>query len=586
MIRRQNLLLIALGTLLMVVYAGLLKLSFSFEPASIPKDRPIVMMLSAFGVAFVCYFAACFVALRTERKNEKELGRKRQRIGSGMMIVLIFGVAFRAIMIFSTPIQEVDIYRYIWDGKVSNAGVDPYLYPPMSVVAALNEPQLPQAAFPDSLEGLQSIDEIDALKTLVRKEKGTKEVLELVHYPQFTTPYPPVSQFVFATAIKLAKPDASKKSLVFATKLAIALFDLGTALLVAGILYQVGLPTTWSIAYCWCPLLIKEFSNSGHLDSIAVFFCTAGVFATVAGINAARNELPENNVLGRRYFPTLWFLIASVSLAFAVGSKLYPVVVFPLWALACFRAVGFRSFLSMALFVLVSFTVTWPMLKHTGPVKNNYQEWMPVAFRSTFPAAETFDRDGHDRNGGIEAFLESWEMNDLLFMCVVENLKLEHETHLTPWFVIVDNRTRRSVRAWFENFATKPLTAFVVARAITVGIFGLLVLWTLYGFLKLPTSKQFLNLTFLTIAWFWFLSPTQNPWYWAWAMPFVIFANSRVWMLVAATTMLYYYRFYVSYHGPTRSEYVFFDHYFPWFEFTPILVFLVCEWCFRRFKIQ
>ena len=31
---------------------------------------------------------------------------------------------------------------------------------------------------------------------------------------------------------------------------------------------------------------------------------------------------------------------------------------------------------------------------------------------------------------------------------------------------------------------------------------------------------------FLVLAWFWLLSPTQNPWYWTWALPLVMRSSS------------------------------------------------------------
>ena len=45
---------------------------------------------------------------------------------------LIFGVAIllRMLLLFTEPLLSSDIYRYVWDGKVQAAGVNPYLYPP------------------------------------------------------------------------------------------------------------------------------------------------------------------------------------------------------------------------------------------------------------------------------------------------------------------------------------------------------------------------------------------------------------------------------------------------------------------------
>src|SRR3972149_3066590 len=57
----------------------------------------------------------------------------RKRIphdSEGLLVILIFAVAFRLTLLFSGPVFSFDLYRYIWDGKVAASGVNPYLYPP------------------------------------------------------------------------------------------------------------------------------------------------------------------------------------------------------------------------------------------------------------------------------------------------------------------------------------------------------------------------------------------------------------------------------------------------------------------------
>ena len=44
--------------------------------------------------------------------------------------ILVAGIAFQVTAITAPPAHSSDMYRYMWDGQVQAASVDPYLYPP------------------------------------------------------------------------------------------------------------------------------------------------------------------------------------------------------------------------------------------------------------------------------------------------------------------------------------------------------------------------------------------------------------------------------------------------------------------------
>lgn len=76
-----------------------------------------------------------------------------------------------------------------------------------------------------------------------------------------------------------------------------------------------------------------------------------------------------------------------------------------------------------------------------------------------------------------------------------------------------------------------------MARIITTFAFAILVVVMCLRTWRDP--ERFLEIAFLTIAWFWLLSPTQNPWYWTWALPLVAFARSRVWFFIYGCVLVY-----------------------------------------------
>ena len=64
---------------------------------------------------------------------------------------------------------------------------------------------------------------------------------------------------------------------VLVFKLLIVGFDLGAVWLLAGICRRLGTGDFPLVAYAWCPLVIKEFAGSGHLDAVLVFLVMAAV---------------------------------------------------------------------------------------------------------------------------------------------------------------------------------------------------------------------------------------------------------------------------------------------------------------------
>ena len=148
----------------------------------------------------------------------------------------------------------------------------------------------------------------------------------------------------------------------------------------------------------------------------------------------------------------------------------------------------------------------------------------------------------------MKAFLSRWMMNDLIFLNLIENLTPDdlRGGEAKPWFVLVPD----SWRATFNQVTAEALqlppdrVPFWLARGTTALIFLLLAfIWARKASLANDVNR-WLELIFLTLAWFWLLLPTLNPWYWLWAMPLVCFARNRVWLWMSGLLMIYYLRFY------------------------------------------
>jgi hypothetical protein len=513
----------------------------SFPYEKLP-GRPIVSVVVLSWIASAIALLAVFVGLKVSRT---------QRWMSAS--VFLFAVAFRVILVFSNPILEVDFYRYLWDGIAANQGVSPYSFSPDEI-----------------LNSSASKPELVKLQRFNAQHPSAKTILSRVHYEKYTTLYPPVSQIAFRTTTALIPDNASVNTHIVSIKLMLVLFDVGVIVCLAWLIAVLGRHPGWLIAYAWNPLVLKEIANGGHLDSIAIFFFTAGVAALLwiakrleTREREVRGEANEKNVPG-------WVSVMSGGLiGLGIGAKLFPVVIVP--ALGGYLLAR-KEFAHAAGFcfscLIVSFLVLWPMFDQQ---RNSAQ----TSAESGSPTVAT--------NDGLAVFVTQWRMNDAIFSFVYQNVEYDWGGKDPAWYVFIPNETRiewckRLVQVKWAN--GNP--AYFVSRIATVSLFASFYLWVLMRIRNTESAGDLAGLLFLIMGVFFFLQPTQNPWYWLWAMPLVCFAKNRGWLFVSMALFVYYLRFWFA---DTDQEYSFlsanyvgvdfFDHCIVWLEFLAVVFVLM-----------
>lgn len=537
------------------IYGALLWLGPRYALEVPVADRPILLVLALYAVAFVMYFTALRAAVRSPSTSR--------------LVGWIVGtsIVLRALLLPTPPFQEIDIYRYLWDGAAVAAGIDPYATPPQAVV--------------DKLAGsLEDAPSLVQLTHIVEEQPALGEILRAIHYSELPSPYPPVSQVVFAAAAATTLDSCPAFARLVRLKGWLTCFDIATLLVVVALLRRLQMPLGWAIAYGWCPLVLKEVAGSGHLDAIATFFATAAVALGVFAVTSRGGQRTA--------------LAASMLLGLGVGAKLYPIVLAPWLAAGLLARCGWRvTAAGAAVFLLTCGTTLWPMLGPAGrttstpseaPAKaiiartNSDAESLPTP-PSTIAADEPASK-----TDGISAFLTEWEMNDLVFMVVYENLRWRGETpaELTPWFDITP-------KEWSMPFRNRDARAFLLTRGLTGALFGVVAVGLAWQSTRrmdgtCKAANAWVRAAFLTLAWFWLLAPTQNPWYWCWALPLLPWAGSRAWFVMSAMVMAYYLRFWLetAYPAPGVAGTPYTGEYFfyfvvPWIEFGPVLAWLAIE---------
>lgn len=570
--RLRAILLTMLASLSATGYAILLWLSKDFSIDTPADEKPTVWMLAVFGCLFVAYWLATWLAVRITPSRWLTTG------------IIAASCLFRGVLLPSTPILEIDIYRYVWDGAVMTEGVSPYRYAPQQVLDAVNA------------GGAITDDTLQRLVELQASSGSLNKSLNRIHFEHFPSPYPMVSQAVFALSAMITPDSATIQARLVTMKALLVAFDLATLTVVMLLLREVGLHVGWSIAYGWCPLVMKEFANGGHLDSIAIFFTTLSIWLLVRTTKLTSGKMPKP-------------ILPAAVLALAIGAKLYPVVLMPLFAAVWLRRISWQTAgVGIATTALVSAVLLYPLLgvDHSESAKNMLQAGEQAEVDPGQLSEPTLEGPKPvDPDAGIKAFLSQWEMNDLIFMLVLENLSPQSEVlpERQPWFVVSsDEWATRAVTGWAQltrqidqkpavDQAAVTLTpaefkqaSFSLARAITGVAFGLLACWLAWRAAGSENPHDWCRAAMLTLAWFWLTCPTQNPWYWCWVVPLLPFARYRAWYVVAALTMLYYLRFWLMAHfdkstvlGTPYNGAYFFYFVIAWIEFLPVFIALAWE---------
>ncbi len=260
-INKPNRLLLLCGTAVFLLLGAIAKISPELSSGAFERDLIPVFISLLVGAS-----AVYFVAVGSFRKNR----------ACSLLLIILFGLGFRFLFFFSTPILEDDYHRYFWDGAVVASGMNPYGHSPEAVA-----------------EGGGS-EKLKELKHLYG------DTLEKVNHPHVKTIYPPVAQFFFAVSYKI-----SPMSLT-AWRVMLIVFDVVTLVLLLASLQKLGLSLQNSLIYWWNPLLVQQIFNSLHMDILALPFVLGAILLFLHGSKG------------------LWALVLS----FAVGVKLWPALLF------------------------------------------------------------------------------------------------------------------------------------------------------------------------------------------------------------------------------------------------------------------
>lgn len=190
--------------------------------------------------------------------------------------LLMAGILFRILLIFSVPNLSDDVYRFIWDGRLAANAINPFSHLPTEIM------KMP------AVTGI------------------TNELFLHLNSPNYYTVYPPVLQGIFWLAGKLF-PVNIFSAIVF-LKCLIVLVEAGNIFLLIRLLKQLSLPKQLCLLYVLNPLVIAELTGNVHFEGVMIFFV----------------------LLALLFIITNRWQLSAICLGLGIATKLLPVLFLPL----------------------------------------------------------------------------------------------------------------------------------------------------------------------------------------------------------------------------------------------------------------
>ena len=233
---------------------------------------------------------------------------------------------FRFLLLLAIPNLSQDFYRFIWDGRMSLQGINPYLQTPISFIQ----------------------DRVFLIAQAQELYDGMGN-LSAMHY----TNYPPLNQLCFAIAALFAGKSILGSAVVL--RLIIITADFGIYYYGKKLLEKLKLPVHRIFWYLLNPFIILELTGNLHFEGVMIFFLIWSLY-----------QLSNGN----------WEKSAFL-IALSISIKLIPLMLLPLF----YRMLGIKRLIVYSLIVgAVSIALFAPFI---SPVFiRNYAETVGLWFQN------------------------------------------------------------------------------------------------------------------------------------------------------------------------------------------------------------
>jgi alpha-1,6-mannosyltransferase len=212
----------------------------------------------------------------------------------------------RGCLIFAMPNFSDDIYRFIWDGRLINMGINPFDFKPVYY-----------------------------FKNKLYTDVLTPELYQFLNSKNYHTVYPSVCQAFFSFAVYVFPKSIYGATLVIKT--IVCSFDIGSIFLIKKLLNSNPLKTQNSklktLLYALNPLIIIELCQNIHFEGVAIFFFLLAIFL-----------IQKNKIV-----------FSSIAFSLSIATKILPLMFLPFFLknLGWRKAIGY--YFLVGIFTLLIF---------------------------------------------------------------------------------------------------------------------------------------------------------------------------------------------------------------------------------------
>jgi alpha-1,6-mannosyltransferase len=169
------------------------------------------------------------------------IGSKKKKV---VINLVIASVVFRILLLFAFPNLSDDIYRFVWDGRLINAGLHPFA-------------QLPDYYLQKSLVGID------------------QELFSKLNSKQYFTIYPPFAQFIFWLSTAFTSNIIIS---VIIIRVLIIAAEIGSIIIILKLLDLYKIHRKKVLIYALNPLVILELTGNLHFEAFMIFFLMLFVY--------------------------------------------------------------------------------------------------------------------------------------------------------------------------------------------------------------------------------------------------------------------------------------------------------------------
>lgn len=163
--------------------------------------------------------------------------------------LLVFGIIYRLLFVFSTPVLSDDFYRFFWDGMLIVNRINPFQYLPKEIIEnpAMNIPAIDAGLY------------------------------AMLNSPEYYTVYPPICQFIFWISARISGGNIYLA--VLTMKIIFMMAELGSIYIIWNLLKILKGKKELTLLYILNPLVIIELVGNIHFEAIMIFAVLMAVYA-------------------------------------------------------------------------------------------------------------------------------------------------------------------------------------------------------------------------------------------------------------------------------------------------------------------